>query len=137
MARESQGNEKETEDSPEKSFERYKESGGQIDEKAYQNVLEKFKQPTTPDKPVVLQVEAMAAKSGIELRSSKDSPDPRIVLYGIMRSESNLRDQRLFAEVLRISGDTDSLKKLMETYPNIFSQKKQPPNLGGCFGSTI
>lgn len=126
MARESQGNEKETEDSPEKSFERYKESGGQIDEKAYQNVLEKFKQPTTPDKPVVLQVEAMAAKSGIELRSSKDSPDPRIVLYGIMRSESNLRDQRLFAEVLRISGDTDSLKKLMETYPNIFSQKNNP-----------
>ena len=111
----------ETPETAESSFLRYQAAGGKsIDDKKYKIIFEKFKQPSAPDEYAVKHAEAMAARAGIELQSSKDSHDPRVVLFGILRAETGLTDQRAFAEALRMSGDTELLKTFIEKNPEIF-----------------
>lgn len=115
-------------DTPENNYQRYVELGGIINEKDYQSALTRSKHTTILNKTSIVQAEVIANRSGIVLHNSKDSLDPRTILYGILRSDtapepkyhhSQMSDQRLFAETLRMLGDADSLEKLIEAYPNI------------------
>ena len=84
---------------------------------------------TAPELSLIRQSEFMARVAGIALRNSKDAIDQRTMLYGILRTDANLKgteyhhcqmsDQHLFAEVLRMLGDVDSLNKLITTHPHI------------------
>lgn len=112
----------------EASYRRYVELGGIINEKDCRSALSRAGKTTTLSVSSMAQVEGMAKRAGIVLHNSEDSPDPRAILYGILRSDrvpepkyhhSQMSDQRLFAEALRMLGDADSLKKVIEAYPNI------------------
>lgn len=75
------------------------------------------------------QAKGIARYSGIELSDSRDTPDPRIVLYVILRGDTRpegvnyhhdqMSDQRIFGEVLRMLGDEDSFNKLVKAHPHI------------------
>ena len=120
---------KETAYKDENSYLRYVELGGIINGKDFQSSLARSKETTTLDKTSIAQAEVIANRSGIVLHNSKDSLDPRTMLYGILRSDTNpkeakyhhsqMSDQRLFAEALRMLGDADSLEKLIAAHPNI------------------
>ena len=111
-------------------YEQYKELGGIINREDYENALARARDAATaPEKMLVGQAELMAEFAGIELHNTKDAIDQRITLYETLRADSKpeeikyhhsqMSDQRLFAEVLRMLGDTDSLEKLIQAYPNI------------------
>lgn len=110
-------------------YQQYQELGGIINEKDYQSALARAKDTTTLNITLIKQLEFIARVAGIELRNAKDSIDQRTMLYGILRTDtgpegvkyhhSQMSDQRLFAEALRMLGDTDSLNKLINTHPNI------------------
>ena len=112
------------------SYQQYRELGGVINEEDYQSVLNCAQSAVTVDnKALIAQSELIAKKSGIMLHNSEDALDQRTVLYGILRTDTNpgekyhhgqMSDQELFAEALRMLGDADSLKKLIDAHPNIF-----------------
>lgn len=131
------------------AYQHYKELGGIINEKDYQSAIDRAKtikswkdyksafvtnnKATIDDESLILQPKMMAEKSGIELHNSEDALDERTVLYGVLRTDVNpgvkyhhnqMPDQEIFAEALRMAGDEDSLKKLIEAHPNIFSSAK-------------
>ena len=111
------------------SYQQYQELGGIINEEDYQSALARAKNTATLDAILIKQSELIARVAGIELRNAKDSLDQRTVLYGILRTDakpkevkyhhSQMCDQRLFAEALRMLGDTDSLNKLISAHPHI------------------
>ena len=125
--------EENTKKETESSYQQYLAMGGIINEKDYQSALDRAKSAVALDnKSLILQVESIARKAGIALHNSESTPDPRVVLYGILRMDANpgmqyhhnqMGDQKLFAEALRMSGDKESLKKLIEAYPNIFDER--------------
>ena len=106
------------------AFERYKQSGGIINFKDYDSAMRRKIETITASDTYMAQVETMADLAGIELKNTKDAIDPRVKLYGILRSDKKPKDvkehhsdmsiQSLFAEVLRMEGDTESLKKLIK-----------------------
>ncbi len=110
-------------------YERYKKLGGIINEKDYVSALARAKNTATLKTTLIKQAEFIARVAGIELRNSKDAIDQRTILYGILRTDtapkevkyhhSQMSDQRLFAEVLRMLGDVDSLNKLINAHPHI------------------
>src|SRR3989344_5550146 len=100
-------------DNPEgKSYQRYLELGGIINEQDNNDV---------PDKNHIGQVRMMADVAGIGLLMRTET-DPRVILYSILRSDirpkdvehhhSQMSDWRLFAEVLRMLEDMDAFNKL-------------------------
>jgi hypothetical protein len=114
----------------ERGYGQYHALGGIINEKDYESALARAKQAATlENKQMIAQAESIASASGITLQNTKDALDPRTVLYGILRGDtkpegvqyhhSQMSDQRLFAEALRMLGDADSLQKLISTYGNI------------------
>ena len=113
----------------ENNYERYQKLGGIINEKDYESALNRAKNTTTLDIVLIKELEFIARIAGIELHNTKDAIDQRTILYGILRADakpkgikyhhSQMSDQRLFAEVLRILRDVDSLDKLINTYPHI------------------
>lgn len=110
-------------------YQRYQELGGIINEKDYESVLARVRNITTLDRALIQQAELIAQIAGIELHNTKDAPDQRMILYGILRTDpkpkevkyhhSQMCDQRLFAEALRMLGDTDALDKVMHTHPYV------------------
>lgn len=111
-------------------YERYRELGGIINEKDYENAIARAKNTAVPDLDImrIKQSELIAKIAGIELRNAKDTMDQRTILYVILRADKpkgvkyhhcQMSDQRLFAEVLRMLEDIDSLNKLINAYPNI------------------
>lgn len=84
---------------------------------------------TSPKEVLIKQAEHMAEFAGIELHNTQDKIDQRTVLYGILRADakpeevkyhhSQMSDQRLFAEVLRMLGDMDALSKLITAYHKV------------------
>ena len=112
-----------------KSYRQYWESGGIINEKDYESILTRARNTTTLDETRIKQAEGIAKFAGIELNNTEDGIDQRIILYGILRSDikpeevkshhSQMSDQRLFAEALRMLGDVESLDKMIKAYPNI------------------
>lgn len=115
-------------------YQQYQELGGIINEKDYQSALDRVqKMSELNNKSLIAQAELIANKSGIILHNSDGVLDPRIILYGILRIDINpgekyhhsqMGDQQIFAEALRMLGDADSLKKLIEAHPNIFPATK-------------
>ncbi len=114
--------------SPQK-YQRYLELGGIINENDYDSALLRAGNTTTLDKTRTAQAENIARFAGIELCDTEDSLDPITVLYGILRADirpekvrhhhSQMSDQRLFAEALRMLEDAEALNKLIRAHPNI------------------
>lgn len=110
-------------------YKRYRELGGIINEKDYKSILTRADNTAVLDITLIKQFECIAEFAGIELHNTKDTFDQRTILYGILRTDikptevqyhhSQMCDQRLFAEALRMFGDTDSLQKIIESHPNI------------------
>ncbi len=116
-------------------YEWYQKLGGIINEKDFQNALDRINNARTLDRRdpqirnSILQAVGIARCADIKLNDSEDAVDPRIVLYVILRADampegiryhhSQMSDQRLFAEALRMLGDVDSLNKLINTHPHI------------------
>lgn len=127
--------EKETADTFENNYQHYVELGGIINEKDYQSALGRMNNTSTLGRrsPQIIdsiqQAVNTARYAGIELKDSGDVLDPKIRLYVILRLDvrpegvehhhSQMGDQRIFGEVLRMLGDADSLDKLVKAYPNI------------------
>jgi len=115
----------------ERSFEtynKYQELGGIINEKDYVSALERAEKTATFNRTLIQQAENIAEYAGIVLENS-GGIDPKVKLYAVLRADnkpkdveyhhSQMSDQRLFAEALRILGDVDSLNKVITAYPNI------------------
>ena len=93
-----------------------------IENQAQHQLKTMVENETPPEKHAQLQVKMIAEYAGIEL--NKDKADQRAVLYGILRDNSQsketqsrysqMSDQRLFAEALRMLEDKDALNKLIE-----------------------
>jgi len=106
----------------------YRELGGIINEKDCVSALDRVGETTTFNKSLIRQAENIAKYAGIVLENS-DGVDPRVKLYAVLRTDnkpedveyhhSQISDQRLFAEALRMLGDVDSLNKVIAAYPNI------------------
>jgi len=111
------------------AYNQYRELGGIINEQDYKSALTRAENAPTFDKTLKIQAEVIARFAKIELQNTEDVIDPRIILYGILRNDvrpegvehhhDEMSDQRLFVEALRMLGDTESLNKMIEAYPNI------------------
>ena len=127
--------EKETADTFKNNYQHYLELGGIINEEDYKSALDRMNNTRALDRknPQVIdsrrQVADIARYAKIELNDSEDVLDPKIVLYVILRLDvgpegveyhhSQMSDQRIFGEVLRMLGDADSLDRLIKSYSNI------------------
>ncbi|MBI2637811.1 MAG: hypothetical protein HYW88_02830 [Candidatus Sungbacteria bacterium] len=108
---------------------RYVALGGIINEVDYTDALSRIKSPFMPSKAEIQEAENIGKFAGIELHNTKNVVDKTTMLYAVLRNDSKpegvtyhhsqMSDQRLFAETLRMLGDADSLKKLISAYPNI------------------
>jgi len=117
------------------SYRCYMKLGGIINEADYQSAIDRMRGACALDRREpqiinsIMQVKVMARYSGIALSDSEDASDPRIALYVILRGDirptgvkyhhDQMCDQRIFGEVLRMLGDTDSFEKLVKTHPHI------------------
>ena len=114
--------EENTKTETESSYQQYRKMGGVINEKDYKSALDRAKNAAALDnKSLILQVELIARKAGIALQNPEGALDQRIILYGILRTDINqgekyhhsqMSDQQLFAEALRMLKDEESLKKI-------------------------
>jgi hypothetical protein len=109
-------------------YDQYVRLGGIINEVDYQSIFERAKNTTRINISLIKQSELIAQAAGIELLNTKNTVAPITMLYGILRTDTNsesqyhhsqMCDQRLFAEALRILADEESLNKLIIAYPNI------------------
>lgn len=110
-------------------YARYQELGGVINRNDYESALKRSGETAKVSDTAIKQVENMAKFAGIELQNEKSVNDPRIKLYAILRGDkkpeevkhhhSQMSDQRLFAEALRMLGDTEALNKLTEAYHKV------------------
>lgn len=75
---------------------------------------------------LVRQATGVADSAEIELYNSEDNLDPKIILYIILRTDKRTRgtryyhddmwDRQTFVEALRILGDAESVKTMIEKY---------------------
>ena len=110
-------------------YQQYRKLGGIINENDYDSALLRAKSATTLDIALIRQSEIIARVAGIELYNTEDDLDPITALYGILRADirpekvrhhhSQMCDQRLFAEALRMLGNVDALNKLIRAHPHI------------------
>ena len=102
-------------------YQQYLASGGIMNEKEYESALARAdsagRAPGTPEKELGKEPGNMAKFAGIKLRNTEDVLDKRTAWYRVLRAgSSQMYDQRLFAEVLRMLEDKDALKKLIAAY---------------------
>src|SRR3990167_8968334 len=130
------------------SYRRYLELGGIINETDYRSAIGRMPgirrvimfENSGSIQSRVEQARGISKYSGIELRGPEYIPDPRIVLYVILRGDTRPKgvkyhhdqmcDQCIFAEVLRMLGDKDSFDKLVKAHPHIsfkYEREKQAP----------
>lgn len=109
-------------------YQEYKNLGGTLSQKEYQDVLKCAEGDTAAaEAQWGKYAQPMVSRAGITLL-------PRVVtLYAVLRdknqhpekaSYADLSDQKLLAEALRIAGDKSSLRSLdtfIEKYPHIFN----------------
>ena len=106
----------------------YQELGGIINEKDCKSALARAEKATAFNKSLIRQAENIAKYAGIVLNNS-GGVDPKVKLYAVFRADnkpedvkdrhSQMSDQRLFAEVLRMFGDTDALNKLVDAHHKV------------------
>ena len=111
------------------AYSKYHELGGLINEKDYTDILARADKSPEFNKSLLRQAETIAKYAGIILDNSR-GVDPKLKLYAMLRADnktgdeeyqySQMSDQRLFAEAIRMSADVDSLNKITAAYPNIF-----------------
>jgi len=117
------------------NYKSYHDLGGIINEKDFQNALDRMRDLKVLDrinpqvKSRIAQGKGIATFAEIELDSSEGMLDPKIALYVLLRGDtqpegmkhhhSQMYDQRIFGETLRMLGDAGSLEKLINAYPNI------------------
>ena len=124
------------------NYQHYQKLGGIINESDYRSALQRAREPNALDRvdifeaqkinSTIQQARNIARFSEIELSDSGDALDFKIVLYAILRLDtqpegvrwhhSQMSDQRLFAEVLRMLKDANSLGKLTRAFLNISFQ---------------
>lgn len=110
-------------------YARYQELGGIINKEDYENALKRLGNAAKVSDTAMEQVENIAKFAGIEIPNEESAGDPRIKLYAILRGDnkpeevkyhhSQMSDQRLFAEALRMLGDTEALDKLIDAYHKV------------------
>lgn len=106
-------------------YQEYRALGGIINEAEYVSALEKMKETGTADSMTTTQAGVIARVAGIEFGAN----DPRVVLYGILRNDANtsgaehhhsqMSDQQLFVEALRMLEDKESVQKVIQAHPHI------------------
>lgn len=113
------------------SYDRYRELGGIINEVDYQKALARAGQTTSLRKTLVAQAKLIARVAGVPLDDDfQGCPGKITILYGVLRTDSNsnpgeqyhhsqMCDQRLFAEALRMLDFPDLLAKVIKAHPNI------------------
>ncbi|OGN09569.1 MAG: hypothetical protein A3J46_02305 [Candidatus Yanofskybacteria bacterium RIFCSPHIGHO2_02_FULL_41_11] len=122
----------------ENNYQKYLALGGIINEADYNSALERIRSFHLLTKTLILQAENIAKYAEIELQNVEDGPDPRVILYGILRSDirpegveyhhSSMSDQKLFVEALRMLGDAESVGKMIKRYPNISFKYQRGPD---------
>ena len=130
-------------------YDDYKELGGEIGKEDYEDTLKKAAIAAAPDANSIEQAKFIAKTAAITLNERV------VRLYGILRNASvpshitadiqkdkaegkfdprapyeirhytQMNDQQLFAEALRMVGDTDSLNKFKSRFSNIFEKKEE------------
>lgn len=110
-------------------YAQYRELGGIINKNDYESALKRSGETAEVSDAAVKQVENMEKFAGIETQNGKSAGDPRIKLYAILRGDnkpekvkhhhSQMSDKRLFAETLRMLGDTEALDKLIGAYHKV------------------
>lgn len=111
-------------------YQQYQELGGIINKTDYESALARARDTkNSPEKILIRQAENIAEFAGIELHNTENAIDPRTMLYGILRNDSKpketkyhhsqMPDQRIFAEALRILGDTDALARMINAYHKV------------------
>lgn len=126
-------------ESPEESddYQRYLGRGGILNAKDYESVLSRVKGSTALDKASIEQIEQKAqvefiAETADITHNEADGVDKRaifdksVAIYGILRNDkkpvgvtdhyTQMSDQQIFAEALRMVGDDDSLQKLISRH---------------------
>ena len=111
------------------SYARYKELSGIINEMDFLNARRRTRETITGSNKDLTEIETIAKVAGIELHNTKKAVDDRVKLYSVLRGDdkpkdvenhhAQMGDVRLFAEVLRMEGDTDSLDKLIDAYHKV------------------
>ncbi|MDP1689022.1 MAG: hypothetical protein Q8L47_02740 [bacterium] len=112
-----------------KLYQEYLKLGGIINKEDWKSALTRTENKKDRDQNRISQIEAIARFAGIDLVDTEDELDKRIVLYELLRSDvqpekvqyhhQQMTNQRIFAEVLKMVGDTDSLNKFVKRYPHI------------------
>lgn len=106
---------------------RYQALGGIINKGDYYKTLRRAGKITSLRFDLVLQAEEIARVAGLTL-DDKKCFDKITVLYGVLRTDQNpglehhhsqMNDQRLFAEALRMLNHPDLLAQVIAAYPNI------------------
>ena len=110
------------------AYSKYQELGGIINEEDCKNAWARAEKATAFIKSLIGQAKEIARYAGIILDNS-DGVDPKVKLYAVLRADnkpedvkhhhSQMSDQRLFAEALRMLGDTDALNKLVDAYHKV------------------
>ena len=124
-------------EAPQNDYEKYRNAGGFLSEADFANALAEVKARRTVEPHSLSQAEGMAKAAGIVLESREEGIDPRVALYDVLHDMlrvddrdinryplSQLSDQPLFAEVLRMLGDTQSLAKFLKTHSAISREGK-------------
>ena len=120
----------EVQDKPqENNYQGYLDLGGIINEKDYDEALKKARSMASIERALISQAENIAKFAGIELHGTGDSPDPRVILYGVLRTDvrpegvkhhhDGMTDQAIFMEALRMLGDAESVDKMIKKHPHI------------------
>ena len=111
-----------------RTYNKYQELGGIINEKDCISALTRAEKTAVFNESLIRQAENIAKHAGIVLDNS-GGVDPKVKLYAVLRADnkpedvkdhhSQMSDQRLFAEAVRMLWDVDSLNKMIAAYPNI------------------
>lgn len=108
-------------------YSRYQELGGIINEGDYNKALRQAGKIISLSTCLVVQAEMIAQFARVPL-DNKEFLDKITVLYGVLRTDTNpglkyhhsqMSDQRLFAEALRMLDYPDLLEQVIAAYPNI------------------
>lgn len=115
----------------ENGYVKYQGMGGILTEEEYANTLAQARDKKAIDAYSLARAKKMAGSVGIELQKGID---PRAALYDVLRMihildsqgkhkyRSLLGDVHVFAEVLRILGDKESLDKFLQVHPETFTK---------------